>query len=125
MQSHRSTRTLLAFILIVSAIASSTQSFLQVAHAAPAPTVTVTSPGPTAIGKPAQFVVSFSNTGVTAPTTGYGPYLDLFMPRGADDDIAPLGTGSVTPYLFNVTKSYVGPEDETATGPNFQVLPVS
>ena len=28
-------------------------------------------------------------------------------------------TGTITPELFRLTKTYIGPEDETATGPNY------
>ncbi len=32
---------------------------------------------------------------------------------------SPLHSGSVTPVVYRVTKTYSGPEDETATGPNY------
>ncbi len=50
---------------------------------------------------------------------GYNPLNDFCC---GDDPVATLSgwtSGSVTPILFTLEKTYNGPEDETATGPNF------
>ena len=45
---------------------------------------------------------------------------DSFVNPATDPSIVSVvSSANNTPTLFNVTKSYVGPEDETATGPNF------
>ncbi|MCQ3938728.1 MAG: hypothetical protein DPW18_17030 [Chloroflexi bacterium] len=50
---------------------------------------------------------------------GYTPLNDYCC--GDDPSLTLSGwtTGSVTPALFTLSKTYSGPEDETATGPNF------
>ncbi len=100
---NRILRTLIALGVMTSALGSATQSIFRAAYAAPVPIVSVSSPAPAPIGTPASFNLSFSNTGVVAPTTGYGPYVDLFLPRGADGDIAPPNDG-----LSFVNATYLG-----------------
>ena len=53
---------------------------------------------------------------------GYQYGLDPLANPAADPSILgtlPTDTASVTPTLIRLTKEYLGPEDETATGPNY------
>jgi large repetitive protein len=50
----------------------------------PVPSVSVGLGGTAMIGAPVTFTVSFDNT--SASDTGYGPYVDLRLPKGADGD---------------------------------------
>jgi LPXTG-site transpeptidase (sortase) family protein len=49
---------------------------------------------------------------------GYDP-LDNFDVDNPTATLSPWTSASVTPILFRLEKTYHGPEDETATGPNF------
>jgi uncharacterized repeat protein (TIGR01451 family)/fimbrial isopeptide formation D2 family protein len=97
-----------ALLSVVVGLASVATAFVvraDVAYAAPEPSISVVPPNPAnlAIGSPAAFTVTFSNTATTAPTTGYGPYVDLYMPRGADGEVAPPNDG-----LTFVNATYLG-----------------
>ncbi len=50
---------------------------------------------------------------------GYTPLDDWCCGDNPSLTFSPWVSGSVTPTLFTLTKTYNGPEDETATGPNF------
>jgi len=55
-------------------------TLMPVANAAAVPSVSVTLPPQTMIGEGMTFAVSFQNGG----TTGYGPFIDLVLPGGAN-----------------------------------------
>jgi LPXTG-site transpeptidase (sortase) family protein len=50
---------------------------------------------------------------------GFTPENDYCCGDDPSDSLSSFVNDSVTPTLFTVDKSYNGPEDETATGPNF------
>ena len=50
---------------------------------------------------------------------GYTPENDYCCGDDPSDSLSSFVNDSVTPTLFTLEKSYNGPEDETATGPNF------
>lgn len=73
------------FILFVWSFTSvSPFSVLAAPRLAAVPGVTIAAPGQVFIGNSFSFTVTFDNTGTH---TGYGPYLDVFLPlSGADGD---------------------------------------
>ena len=74
-----------------------------------------------------DFAVNVSNkatVGAALPLTGGGGFSfgndALNNPATDPPIVAATTTTVVTPTLFTVTKTYLGPEQETATGPNFK-----
>jgi fimbrial isopeptide formation D2 family protein/uncharacterized repeat protein (TIGR01451 family) len=108
-------------MLLAGMFSSSTRVF-----AAGVPTATLTVPTETFIGEPLTFTAAFDNTG---PDTGYGPYIDLYLPAaGADGAGAATDDGitfnsatylgaSLTPVVppFPCTGSFIHPLTGKAT----------
>lgn len=65
------------------------------------PDVTITAPTNVLIGTNFTFELDFSNTG---SMTGYGPYVDLYLPTNGKDGVNGVGTDGVT----FVSASYLG-----------------
>jgi len=59
----------------------------------------------------------FGSDPLNNPSTD--PTLFLSPVNAGSDSAAWTATASTTPTVMTMTKTYVGPEDETATGPNF------
>jgi fimbrial isopeptide formation D2 family protein/uncharacterized repeat protein (TIGR01451 family) len=69
---------------------------------APVPGVTLNAPANPFIGDPLTITVTFDNTG---PDTGYGPYIDLFLPLSGADG---LSGGGPNDGISFVSASYLG-----------------
>lgn len=85
-----------------------------------APTVTITglpTAGEVLIGEDFTFSLNFSNPGTAPNPDGFGPYIDLFLPLGADGDdgvtIAP--SGAIT-YLGTSVNYQIVTLDAAGTG---------
>ena len=68
---------------------------------------------------------NFANVGFPLPVAaeaGFALGLDPLNNPGVDPPLRQAGFASstVTPELFTLTKTYLGPEDETASGPNYK-----
>ncbi|MBL8093887.1 MAG: DUF11 domain-containing protein, partial [Anaerolineales bacterium] len=80
--------------------------------------------GSFAVGQPGADVLitaALSNLAdVSTPLTlrATGGFAYGSIPTGNTPIIGSTATATVTPQLFTLTKTYIGPEDETATGPN-------
>jgi fimbrial isopeptide formation D2 family protein/uncharacterized repeat protein (TIGR01451 family) len=77
---------------------------------------------------PAEITVSLglsplADLGVNLPVSVVGGFafgLDALNNPTVDPPVlGPIGTGTITPTLITLEKSFDGPENETATGPNF------
>lgn len=64
---------------------------------APVPVVGITSSATPMIGESYAFQVSFDNQATGAPSTGYGPYVDLFLDTTGADGVSP-GSAEPTDY---------------------------
>ena len=74
------------------------------------PVVSLDLRGQSMIGEPVDFSVTFDNQATAAPTTGFGPYIDLFMDVTGADGISP-GASEPTDYDGfgpGLTASYLG-----------------
>lgn len=64
-----------------------------------------------------------ADLGVALPLRAEGGFQygndPLNNPQTDPTIVGPATSSSITPQLFRVLKEYIGPEDETATGPNF------
>jgi len=69
---------------------------------APVPGVMLNAPASPFIGEPLTFTVTFDNTG---PDTGYGPYIDLYLPLSGADG---LSGGGPNDGISFVSASYLG-----------------
>lgn len=84
--TSRSRSLLLAFLMLgLLAV------LVRPALAAATPTVTLGVPASGFIGQPVTFTATFDNTGVGSQT-GYGPYIDLFLPIGGADGTSLAGS---------------------------------
>ena len=92
-RAHRATTVLVALLIAVSVLLSLAPASLPVlaAPAAVTPTATLTVPPTVRIGESFSFTATFDNTG-TGTETGYGPYIDLFMPQAGVDGTTSGGT---------------------------------
>ena len=78
------------------------------------------------VGQPAA-VIQLNTTIGTSPTlvgaslvvTTTGGYIYGNSPTGSTPTLGTPVTTTVIPTLYRLRKDYIGPEDETATGPNF------
>ncbi len=81
--------------------------------------------GSFAVGQPGadvQITAALSDLadlGTALPIRATGGFAYGSVPTGNTPIIGTTATASVTPQLFTLTKTYIGPEDETATGPNY------
>lgn len=81
--------------------------------------------GSFAVGQPGadvQITAAMSNladVGTALPIRATGGFAYGNLPTGGTPITGSTATANVTPTLFTLTKTYVGPEDETATGPNY------
>ena len=82
-QSRLLSALLIGFSLLLS-LAPASLPVLAAAPEAVTPTATLTIPPTVRIGESFSFAVTFDNTG-TGTETGYGPYIDLFMPQAGVD----------------------------------------
>jgi uncharacterized repeat protein (TIGR01451 family)/fimbrial isopeptide formation D2 family protein len=65
-------------------------------------------------------VSNLADPGVALPITALGGFRFGDSPNGSTPVLQdPPVTASTTPQVFTMTKTYLGPENETATGPNF------
>ncbi len=76
---------------------------------APVPIVSLSGLGAARIGESVNFQVDFDNQATSAPTTGFGPYVDLFIDTTGADGVSPGGV-EPTDYdgLSGLTASYLG-----------------
>lgn len=81
--------------------------------------------GSFAVGQPGadvQITAALSNladVGTALQIRATGGFAYGSIPTGNTPIIGSTATATVTPQLFTLTKTYIGPEDETATGPNY------
>ncbi len=81
--------------------------------------------GSFAVGQPGadvQITAAMSNladVGTALQIRATGGFAYGSIPTGNTPIIGSTATATVTPQLFTLTKTYIGPEDETATGPNY------
>ncbi len=119
---HRS----VAAALVAAALLTGSLS-VPVLAADPIPSVTLGVPSTAMIGSTVSFTVSFDNTSAT--DTGYGPYVDLRLPRGADLDdgltfsgATYLGTAvTATQLVANASGCITHPYAVTTSGAALQV----
>ncbi len=83
--THKALRFAICISVTASSFIHASNSSIQTAFAAPIPSATITPASTTAqLGNNVQFNVAFDNAAITPPLVGYGPYLDLYMPKGID-----------------------------------------
>ncbi|MCW1970687.1 MAG: isopeptide-forming domain-containing fimbrial protein, partial [Anaerolineae bacterium] len=92
---QRVLRWVLAFSLSHSIVTPS------VAFAAPVPIVTIGGPSEGFIGTAQTFTLTFDNTGSIAPTIGYGPYIDLYLPYDSNGEAGEGLSFNAATYLGN------------------------
>jgi fimbrial isopeptide formation D2 family protein len=69
---------------------------------APVPTATLNVPAQGFVGENLNFTVTFDNTGAAADDTGYGPFIDLYLPSTGADGNDGIGTS------LPITTTYLG-----------------
>jgi uncharacterized repeat protein (TIGR01451 family)/fimbrial isopeptide formation D2 family protein len=86
---QKATRIALCLSVIASSFIHALNVSTQIAFAAPAPVIGIT-PAATNVrlGSAVQFNVAFDNVPIAPPLVGYGPYLDVRFPLGADGAVA-------------------------------------
>jgi len=87
---------------------------------APEPGVSIGIPSRLLIGEDFNFTITFDNTSLTASDTGFGPYIDIFLPQsGADDSAGGEKEDGIVydtvDYLGNDIRTWDGICNENAT----------
>ena len=103
--SIRSVVRLTALLLVVMAAAVALLPLGAAADAVPVPVAALDVPTEAFIGADIDFTVTFDNAAANPADAGYGPYIDLFLPKsGIDGATPPPGNDGIT---FN-TAAYLG-----------------
>ncbi len=103
--SIRSVVRLTALLLVVMAAAVALLPLGAAADAVPVPVAALDVPSEAFIGADVDFTVTFDNAAANPVDAGYGPYIDLFLPKSGIDGATPApGNDGIT---FN-TAAYLG-----------------
>ncbi len=98
----------LVLLLVASLALFALQPRALLAQGGPIPTATLTAPAEAFIGDNVSFTVNFDNASSTATDVGYGPYVDLFLPKSGIDGQSTVGGPAVDDGITFNSATYLG-----------------
>ena len=104
---HQMIAGLLALLLITALAVALAQPTKVAALTLPEPVVALDVPAQSFVGTAVNFTATFDNAATNLADAGYGPYIDLFLPKSGIDGCLRLAPGSNDGITFN-SATYLG-----------------